>query len=262
MRFKIYVDYTTEEVPRPFYVGKGTERRLKILKRNKLHTEISTKYGFDRRVVFETDDEQEAFKKECDLIVEHNTFIYDGGWGANFTLGGEGTTGHPKLHLHGETHPMFGRKHSEESKRKNSESNKISCSDERNGMYGRRHSEETRKKIGDNQRGWHHTEKTKVKLAEAAKRLHTGRKHTEQARKICQKQEKEKSRGTRERKLEKEKYQESFQNRHARTSLKRVRVVFHGIRVARLSMIMKLALKRNSFFVIGGSPTRKVYFQM
>lgn len=141
------------------------------------------KYGFDRRIVFETDNEQEAFEKECLLITEYDTYVYGGGWGANFTLGGEGTPGTKRPDVRGENHPMFGRKHSEESKRKNSESNKIAQAGENNAMYGRHHSEETRKKIGDNQRGWHHTEETKVILGEVAKRIHTGRKRSEESRK-------------------------------------------------------------------------------
>lgn len=182
MKFKIYVDFTTEDSPRAFYVGKGTEPRVKKRKRNKLHRVISEKYGLERKIVFETDNEQEAFEKETQLILEYNTYVYGDGWGANFTLGGEGTSGSPRYHLRGESHPMFGKKHSEESKRKNSESNKIAQSGEKNGMFGKHHSEETKKKIGDNQRGWHHTDEAKAKLAAAAKRLHTGKKRSEETR--------------------------------------------------------------------------------
>ena len=182
MRFKVYVDYTTEQTPRPFYVGKGTDRRLRILERNLLHSAIVAKHGFDRRVVFETDNEQEALTLECRLITEHDTYVYGGGWGANFTLGGEGTSGHPKPHARGETHPMFGKHHSEESKRKNSESNKVACAGEKNGMFGKHHSEETRQKIGDNQRGWHHTEESKEAISKAISVRQKGRKMSEETK--------------------------------------------------------------------------------
>lgn len=182
MKFRVYVDYTTEEIPRPFYVGKGTERRLRIISRNKLHAAIAAKYGFDRRVVFETDDELAAHEKERELIAEHNTFVYDGGWGANFTRGGEGTSGHPKPHVRGETHPMFGRKHTEESKRKNSESNKVAQAGEKNGMFGKHHSEETRRKIGEKSRGRVDSDETRMKKSLAATRVNTGRKLSEETR--------------------------------------------------------------------------------
>lgn len=118
--------------------------------------------------MFETNDEQEAFTKERELIAEFKTCVYvEGSWGANFTIGGEGPSG---------------MKQSEESKRKNSESNRIAQAGERNGMFGRHHSEKTRKKIGDNQRGWHHTDESKEKLAEAARRLHTGMKRSDESK--------------------------------------------------------------------------------
>jgi len=173
MKFKVYVDYTTEELPRPFYVGKGNSSRVSNLKRNKLHTNIANKHGIERRIILETNDESEALNREIELIAEHKTCIYDeGSWGANFTRGGEGTSG---------------MKHSEESKRKNSEANKLATSGEKNGMYGKHHSEETRKKIGDNQRGWKHTDEAKAAIAEATKRLHTGKKRSEETkRKIAE----------------------------------------------------------------------------
>jgi hypothetical protein len=169
MKFKVYVDYTKEETPRPFYIGKGSEKRVKLEKRNKLHTAIVAKYGLDRRVIFESDDEIAAFDLEKKLIVEFNTYVYDGGWGANFTLGGEGGTGMKYPNRRGENHPMWGKKHTEESKRKNSESNKVACTGEKNAMFGKHHSEETRKKIGDNQRGWHQTAEAKALISEALK---------------------------------------------------------------------------------------------
>lgn len=187
MRFKVYVDWTTEEVPRAFYVGKGTDRRLRIISRNKLHAAIAAKHGFDRCVVFETDVEDEAHVKERELIAEHNTFVYGGGWGANFTLGGEGTSGHPKPHCAGETHPMFGRRHTEESKRKNSESNKVAQAGEQNGMFGKHHSEETRKKIGEKSRGRVDSPETRQKKSVATTRSNTGRKLSEETkRKIAE----------------------------------------------------------------------------
>jgi hypothetical protein len=54
--------------------------------RNIVHTRISRKYGISRQVVFQTDDEQEAFAREKSLIVEHKTYIHGGAgwWGCKY----------------------------------------------------------------------------------------------------------------------------------------------------------------------------------
>ena len=184
MQYKVYVDYTTEDVPRPFYVGKGKDRRIRLRDRNELHRRISEKYGIDRRVIFETDDENEAFAQEIALIAEYKTCIYAGNdhWGANFTLGGEGTSGNLRPDQYGDKHPMWGKHHTEESKRKNSKSNKISTAGEKNGMYGKHHSEETKKKIGEKSRGHIDSEETRRKKSEAAKRSSSGRKLSEETK--------------------------------------------------------------------------------
>jgi hypothetical protein len=65
----------------------------------------------------------------------------------------------------GEKHHMFGRKHTEETKKKISEMSK-----------GRKHTEETKKKISKIRKGKKHTEESKKKMSEAQ----IGRKHTEE----------------------------------------------------------------------------------
>lgn len=82
----VYVDWTTEEIARPYYIGKGNSRRVNHISRNDQHTNIRNKYGFTRTVVFETNDENEALLMEVDVIKRFNTFE---GWGANLTPGGE-----------------------------------------------------------------------------------------------------------------------------------------------------------------------------
>lgn len=101
MTYFVYVDYTIgEEVLRPFYVGKGDAHRLRRKFRSKLHENICRKHGCDRRIEFSTSDEEEAYTKECELIVKYRTYVYGdtSHWGANFTLGGDGVRGqHPPL---------------------------------------------------------------------------------------------------------------------------------------------------------------------
>lgn len=101
-RFKLtrkyanYVDWTTDVMPRPFYVGKGVENRVNSLVRSDHHRAIVAKHGIRREIVFETDDEAECLTREAELVAEHHTYVYDvlyGGIGCNHTKGGEGNSG-------------------------------------------------------------------------------------------------------------------------------------------------------------------------
>lgn len=93
--FYVYVDWTTEDVPRPFYVGKGNLGRVKALTRNKHHTNVTKTYGLNRKIMFETDDENRALNEERKLITELKTYVYasDYVFGCNYTTGGEGASG-------------------------------------------------------------------------------------------------------------------------------------------------------------------------
>jgi len=92
-KFFVYVDYR-EDDGKPFYVGKGTERRVQDLERNVVHTRIKNKHGIIRKIVLETHSEQESFEKEIQLIGELQTYVHYGKGGANLTLGGEGGSGY------------------------------------------------------------------------------------------------------------------------------------------------------------------------
>ena len=66
---------------------------------------------------------------------------------------------HMKLHTTGENHPFFGKHHTEESKRKISESKKGKYLGENNPNYGRHHTDETKEKLrlansGENSGKW------------------------------------------------------------------------------------------------------------
>ena len=92
-KFHVYVDWTREKNPRPFYVGKGLLKRVGLSVRNKHHSHVSAKHGFDRRIILETFEEQEAFEEEIRLIKELATCVYDSnynGIGCNYTWGGDG----------------------------------------------------------------------------------------------------------------------------------------------------------------------------
>jgi len=122
-KFYVYVDFRGDD-GRPFYVGKGNEGRVKGLKRNELHSRIKNKHGIIREVVFETHSEQEAFKKEIQLIQELQTHVDHGNGGANFTLGGDGISGYKftkeqseSLKKAWEDHPEYREKLSESNKK-------------------------------------------------------------------------------------------------------------------------------------------------
>jgi hypothetical protein len=91
--FYVYVDFRGDD-GKPFYVGKGAEKRIKNLHRNPLHTNIKKKHGMVRKILFENLSENESFEREIQLIGELQTHIDHGNGGANFTLGGDGTSGY------------------------------------------------------------------------------------------------------------------------------------------------------------------------
>ena len=128
--FFVYVDWTTEVLPRPFYVGKGLIKRTQIRERNQYWCNIAAKYGQRREVVLATRDETFAFEQEKRLIAELGTFEDGtlGRWGANLTEGGGGSNGWkpstewlrarsgsngPLYGKKGNQHPSFGKRHNQ-----------------------------------------------------------------------------------------------------------------------------------------------------
>lgn len=95
-QFHVYEDWTLEEQPRCFYVGKGDDDRVAKLQRNRHHADVVSLYGHDRRIVLSTLDEVEALDTERQLIIERHThpkdFAYNG-IGCNRTFGGQGNSG-------------------------------------------------------------------------------------------------------------------------------------------------------------------------
>jgi len=93
--FFVYVDWTLEAAPRPFYVGKGICSRVAGLRRNRKHTRIAKNYGFRRETIWSTSSESEALAYEIQLVEFFGTFTTDwkNGVECNFTLGGDGCSG-------------------------------------------------------------------------------------------------------------------------------------------------------------------------
>jgi hypothetical protein len=98
MIYHTYVDWTTEECPRAFYVGKGNEYRTRKPERNQKHKHVRKTFGHRREIIFSSNDENACLQKEIDLIQEYHTYyldeLADKAVACNFTLGGDGSSGY------------------------------------------------------------------------------------------------------------------------------------------------------------------------
>ena len=131
------------------------------------------KYGwdsFEHEILFEGLTLEEANKKEIELIATYKTNVNRFGkdFGYNMTDGGDGSTG--GTHYSGKDHPMYGKHHTEEARKKMS----AAQSGENNPMYGR---------TGERGSfyGHHHTEEYK----ELMRVLHSGKNSPMARRVIC-----------------------------------------------------------------------------
>lgn len=169
----------------PFYVGKGKNNRCYKLTRdnNKHFNSIVKSIPVVVNILHDNLDEQVAYDLECYYIWLYRDVIgYDM---CNISDGGEGFA------LCGENHPMYGKSHTEETKKKLSKShkgkyhtketkNKISNSikKEKHPLWGKCHTEESKRKMSDTQLkkdirgekhhlyGKSHTEESKKKMSE------------------------------------------------------------------------------------------------
>lgn len=93
-KFFNYVDVIIE-TNQPVYVGKGSGARARHKRaRNLKHEHVCKKYKIIRQIVFSSNEENDVLLNEKKLINELQTFSSKNNLGCNFTLGGEGTSGH------------------------------------------------------------------------------------------------------------------------------------------------------------------------
>lgn len=179
----------------PLYVGKGTRERAKRIsnRQNPHYQRAIAKYGaanIQIKIVKRNLTEQEAFFYEREAIACLRAFDYRL---ANLTDGGEGTSGwNPSPEIRERMRlRQIGRKHSLEARKKISDSHKGKTfskehraklsviarnrSDEANRKNSewhkaRRYSDETKEKMRIAHTGKWHTEETKKKMSESAKR--------------------------------------------------------------------------------------------
>ena len=118
---------------RPYFKGHGVHEL-------QMHTHIGYKRGFDIHHI----DENKLNNALSNLV---------------YLLKSE----HSKIHHKGEKHPLYGKHHSSEAKKKMSESHK----GENHPMYGKHHSSETKKKMSESHKGKKNSEETKRKISES-----------------------------------------------------------------------------------------------
>ena len=158
-----------------FYIGigtrKGNHRAKSKSSRNKIWNSIVNKTSYDVEILFEDVDLNFAIKKEIELISLYGKIIDGTGTLCNLTDGGEGTFGfkhteefkkklkglrigenNPMYGKKGILSPSYGKKQSEEQRRKNSESKKGRFEKEKNPFYGKKHTDEDRKKMSEIQK--------------------------------------------------------------------------------------------------------------
>ena len=199
----------------PFYVGKGTGRRIESSMYDKLNKFKSNKIKKIKEnninpitfKIYENLTEIDSLSKEIIVIQKIGRIIKHNGPLTNFSDGGTGGDNISK-HPHnkeirekmsnsqkGGKNNFYGRKHSDETKKILSKIHKEKIGD-KNPFYGKTHTEETKRKISEKNKiinigdknpfyGKTHTEETKRKISEKNKGLFGeknhfyGKKHTE-----------------------------------------------------------------------------------
>ena len=163
---KRYYGITSEKNPnRRWRNGKGYPN-------NRYFTNAIEKHGwenFEHIILFENLTESEAHALEIEHIAKYKTknreFGYnltDGGESANGLKHTEETKKKMSESRKGENHPLYGKHHTEETKKKISESLKGN----KNPNYGKPLSEETKKKLSESHKGKQFTAEHKQKLSE------------------------------------------------------------------------------------------------
>lgn len=153
-KYYVYV-YKDPKSLQPFYIGKGTGSRYKQHLTDKFHycpnKRLNRKINKLRKKnlepvidFYQTDlDEETAYQLETKLIQEYGRRGYEkDGILLNHLIDGRP----PKFQ--GEEHPWFGRKHSEDSKKKMSLSKKG-----KQLWLGKTHSEDTKRKMSESKKG-------------------------------------------------------------------------------------------------------------
>jgi group I intron endonuclease len=172
--YKIYLITNIENKKQYVGITKFSieERFSQHIKRGFLLTEAIQKYGqknFSVKIIEEVESAERAYELEIFYIQEYNTKVPNG---YNLTDGGDG---------------IFGWKASEEYRQECSERLKLLHKEKKVGMYGKTHSEETKKKMSDASKGkakpWLVSVKKSEETKEKIRQKNLGKNLSEETRK-------------------------------------------------------------------------------
>ena len=198
--YRFYTYAYLREDRTPYYIGKGSGKRI-VSKKDRVVNLPKDK----SRIIFLKQNllEEEAFKHEKYMIAVFGRKDLGTGILYNRTDGGEGSSGHIVSDEVKEKLKQFnmGKKHSEESKKKMSESSKLKFTKETQeklleSWRGKHHSEESKKKISEKNKGRILSVESKNKISKTHKgkpkseehkqklrELNLGKKHSEESKK-------------------------------------------------------------------------------
>lgn len=169
---KKYVGWTSKTLEERW---KAHVKNAIVRKRKFLLSEAIRKYGagddvWKREVLYEVDSPEEAKLYEVRLIGELKSCPYTDGEGYNMTLGGDGGT------MSGKANPFYGHHHTRETieKMRTTLGDKLSGKNnpqfglrgELSPCWGRKFSDETKKKISQGNRGKKRTEQQRRNMRE------------------------------------------------------------------------------------------------
>lgn len=154
--FFVYADCKPDGTP--FYIGKGSQYRVnRLVRRNQHHKNITSKYpGWYRGLAFMSSKQEDARKKEMELIAKYGRSDNGTGILCNKTDGGEGSSGlvvpnEVRLSI---SQSLKGKLVSEETKLKISQK-----------KQGSKHTDESKDKMRIVKLGKKSSEETKAKLS-------------------------------------------------------------------------------------------------
>lgn len=165
---KYYFGITSRKVSDRWKNGNG-------YKQCKLFWNAVKKYGWNNiihEILFENVETENAkrIEKICISLYKSNNPKY----GYNISAGGDGITG---IRRYGESNSFYGKRHTEETRRKMSENHK-DCFGENNSMYGKTHSDEVKIKISESKKDYYRNNPVRPIILTEELKKQIGKRHS------------------------------------------------------------------------------------